>query len=78
MRRRDFVRAVLAAGVAPKLLLSQQATNPAPPPPAPVPWLVGLTEKTPIPHVEAAEQVGLAQARFFSPQEVASLTGLGE
>ena len=41
MLRRDFVRAVIAVGAAPKLLLGQQAANPAPPPPAPMPWLLG-------------------------------------
>jgi hypothetical protein len=78
MLRRDFVRAVIAVGAAPKLLLSQQAANPAPPPPAPVPWLLGLTEKTPIPHVEAADQVALAELRFFSPQQMATLTRLSD
>jgi len=76
MRRRDFVRAALAVGAAPKLLLSQQAT--APPPPAPVPWLLGLNSKTPMPHVEAAEQVAAAELRFFSPQQMATLTRLSE
>jgi hypothetical protein len=57
MRRRDFVRAMLAAGAAPKILLSQQPATPAPPPPAPVPWLLGLNAKTPIPQVEAADEV---------------------
>ena len=33
MRRRDFVRPVLAVRAAPKLLLSQQAAAPAAPPP---------------------------------------------
>ena len=78
MRRRDFVRSVLAVGAAPKLLLSQQATNPAPPPPAPVPWLLGLNSKTPIPNVEAADQVALAEARFFSAQQMATLTRLSD
>ena len=77
MRRRDFVRAVLAVGAAPKLLLGQQA-GAAPPPAAPVPWLLGLNEKTPMPHVEAADQVALAQLRFFSPQQMATLTRLSE
>jgi hypothetical protein len=35
MLRRDFVRAVVSVGLAPRLLLSQQTANPAPPPPAP-------------------------------------------
>jgi hypothetical protein len=78
MRRRDFVRAVLAVGAAPKLLLSQQAANSATPPPAPVPWLLGLTSKTPIPHVEAADQVAAVTVRFFSPQEMATLTRLSD
>ncbi len=78
MRRRDFVRTVLAVGAAPKLLLSQQAITPAPPPPAPVPWLLGLTSKTPIPHVEAADQVAAAQLRFFSAVQMATLTRLSE
>lgn len=77
MRRRDFVRAVLAAGVAPKLLLGQQAANPAPPP-APVPWLLGLTSKTPIPQVTAADQVAIAELHFFTPQQMATLTRLSE
>ena len=79
MRRRDFVRAVLAVGAAPELLLSQQQiANPAPPPPAPVPWLLGLTSKTPIPHVEAADQIASAELRFFSPQQMATLTRLSD
>ena len=41
MLRRDFVCAVVSVSFAPRLLLSQQ-TNPAPPPPAPVPWTLGL------------------------------------
>jgi hypothetical protein len=78
MHRRDFVRAVLAVGAAPELLVSQQAANPAPPPPAPVPWLLGLNSKTPIPHVEAAEEIALAEARFFTPQQMATLTRLSD
>jgi len=77
MRRRDFVRAVLAAGAAPKLLLAQQAGS-APPPPAPVPWLLGLNSKTPIPHVETAEEAALAELRFFSPPQMATLTRLSD
>jgi hypothetical protein len=78
MRRRDFVRSVLAVGAAPKLLLSQQAATPVPPPPAPVPWLLGLTSKTPIPQVEAADQVALAESHFFTPQQMVTLTRLSD
>jgi hypothetical protein len=78
MRRRDFVRGVLAVGAAPRLLLSQQATTPAPPPPAPVPWLLGLNSKTPIPQVVTAEQVATAELRFFTPRQMATLTRLSD
>jgi hypothetical protein len=78
MRRRDFVRAVIAVGAAPKLLLSQQAANPSPPPPAPVPWLLGLNSKTPIPQVEAADQVAISELRFFKPEQMATLTRLSD
>jgi len=78
MLRRDFVRAVIAVGAAPKLLLGQQAANPTPPLPAPTPWLLGLNSKTPIPHVEAADQVAVAEVRFFSPQQMATLTRLSD
>lgn len=78
MLRRDFVRAVIAVGAAPELLLGQQAATPAPPPPAPVPWLLGLTEKTPVPHVEAADQVAAAELRFFTPQQMATMTRLSD
>ncbi len=78
MRRRDFVRAVIAVGASPKLLLSQQAATAAPPPPAPVPWLLGLTPKTPIPQVENADQIALAELRFFTPQQMATLTRLSD
>ncbi|WP_109488758.1 gluconate 2-dehydrogenase subunit 3 family protein [Occallatibacter savannae] len=77
MRRRDFVRAVLAVGAAPKLLLGQQAAAP-PPPPAPVPWLLGLNAKTPMPQVAAAEEVAAAQLRFFSTQQMATLARLSD
>ena len=79
MRRRDFVRAVIALGAAPRLLLSQQAANPALlRPPAPTPWLAGLNAKTPIPHVEAADQVAAAELRFFTSQQMATLTRLSD
>ncbi|WP_348265143.1 gluconate 2-dehydrogenase subunit 3 family protein [Telmatobacter sp. DSM 110680] len=78
MLRRDFVRAVLAVGAAPKLLLSQQAATPATPLPAPVPWQLGLNPKTPIPHVVAADQLAVAELRFFSPEQMATLTRLSD
>ena len=78
MLRRDFVRSMLAILTAPKLLLGQQTPNPAPPPPAPVPWLLGLTPETPIPHVEAADEIAAGELRCFTPQQMATLTRLSD
>lgn len=78
MHRRDFVRAVLTIGAAPKLLLGQQATPPGAPPPAPVPWLLGLNPKTPLPHVEVAEDIAASELQFFTPLEMQTLTRLAD
>lgn len=79
MKRREFVRAVLTIGAAPKLLFGQQqATPPGAPPPAPVPWLLGLNPKTPLPHVEVAEDVAAAELRFFTPLQMQTLTRLAD
>ncbi len=78
MLRRDFVRAVISVGVAPKLLLAQQAANPAPPPPAPVPWMLGLSPKTPLPQVEAADGIAAAELQFFTPLQMQTLTRLSD
>ena len=78
MLRREFVRMLVAALAAPKMLLGQQAAAPAPPPPAPVPWLLGLTPETPIPRVSLAEEVAVAELRFFSPAQMATLTRLSD
>ncbi|MCU1291992.1 MAG: hypothetical protein JWP08_842, partial [Bryobacterales bacterium] len=55
-----------------------QTPNPAPPPPAPIPWLLGLNAETPIPRVEAADEIAAAELRFFTPQQMATLTRLSE
>jgi hypothetical protein len=74
--RRDFVRVIVSVGLLPKLLLAQQAANPAMPPPAPVPWTRGLNPKTPIPVTEAADAIAQAEASFFTPSQFATLNRL--
>ena len=78
MQRRDFVRAMVAAGLAPRLLLGQQTANPAPPPPAPVPWTLVLNPKTPLPQTAVEDAVAEADLTFFSPAQMATLRRLSD
>jgi hypothetical protein len=78
MLRRDFVRAVISVGVAPKVLLAQQAANPAPPAPAPEPWMLGLSQKTPLPQVEAVDGIAETFLQFFTPLQMQTLTRLSD
>jgi Gluconate 2-dehydrogenase subunit 3 len=78
MLRRDFVRAVVSVGIAPKLLLPQQTANPALPPPAPVPWTLGLNSKTPLPHTEVVDEIAVTVQRFFTPAQMATLVRLSD
>ena len=75
MQRRDFVRGMIALGIAPELW-AQQVANPAPPPPAPVPWTLGLNGKTPLPQTEPADTIALADPAFFSAEQMNALTHL--
>lgn len=77
MRRRDFVRAMIAAAAAPKLLLAQ-AVSPAPPPAAPVPWTLGLNGATPIPSTQIEDALAQADLRFFTPAQMATLERLSD
>ena len=77
MRRRDFVRAMIAAAAAPKLLLAQ-AVSPAPPPAAPVPWTLGLNSATPIPNTQIEDAIAQAGVRFFTPAQMATLERLSD
>jgi Gluconate 2-dehydrogenase subunit 3 len=77
MRRREFVRAMISAMMAPKIFLGQTA-NPAPPLPAPVPWTLGLSPATPIPKTELVDAVAQADLQFFTATEMATLSRLSD
>jgi len=76
MLRRGFVRAVVSVIFAPRALLSQQSAKPAAPPPAPVPWTLGLNPMTPLPHTEVADTITETDQRFFSALQMATLVRL--
>lgn len=77
MKRRNFVRVMLTTLAAPKLLLSQQGT-PNPPLPAPVPWILGLNARTPVPPTQVPDVVAQGDLRFFTALQMASLERLSD
>lgn len=86
MRRRDFVKALMAASVSARTMLGQQATPVAPstPPPTPtapgpVPWMRGLTDVKPLPMTPLVpDAVAQTNAHFFTGQQRAALQRLSE
>ncbi len=78
MQRRDFIRGILSVGVAPKVLLAQQTAKPVPPPPAPVPWTLGLNPKTPLPHTVPPDEVTQSNKSFFTAVQMATLVRLSD
>jgi hypothetical protein len=91
MQRRDFVKAMMAASVAAKAALGQQAPAaaaaqqaPVLPPraplaPGPVPWMEGLMEAKPLP-ITALVPDAIAQTNvhFFNESQMAALRRLSE
>ena len=87
MKRRDFVKAMMAATVSGRALLAQQpgpvapavppqvpTTGTVPPPPGPVPWMRGLMEVKPLPLTPlVADAVALTTSHFFAAQPMATL-----
>lgn len=78
MRRRDFVRSVVSFFVAGKVASAQRINDPTLPPPAPVPWTLGLNSQTPMPVTELADQVAMAEVSFFTPAQMSTLTRLSD
>lgn len=78
MLRRDFVRAVVSFFVAGKVVRAQKINDPTLPPPAPVPWTLGLNSRTPMPVTELADQVAMAEVTFFTPAQMSTLTRLSD
>src|SRR5579871_6703421 len=79
MRRRDFVRALVSFLVGGKFIRAQQRLNdPTLPPPAPVPWTLGLNSQTPIPVTELADEIAAGNLTFFTPLQMQTLTRLSD
>lgn len=92
MKRRDFVKSLLAASVTAPSLLSQQAGQvaPATPPPTPpgaapriapgpTPWMRGLLEAKPLGVSSVVpDAVASAETKFFSERQMATLRQLCE
>jgi hypothetical protein len=76
MRRRDFVRSLIAAVFASRGLAAQEAARPQLPIAAPVPWTLGLNPSTPIPHTAVAEGIAEAKLSFFTTPQMESLRRL--
>jgi len=89
MRRRDFVKGILAATASAKALAAQQATAAAqaspltaphtmpaqgPVAPGPVPWMRGLMEVKPLElNTLVPDSVAQTDTHFFNPQQTATL-----
>ena len=87
MRRRDFVKAIVASPAIAKTLLGQQAgtqiaqSTPPPTPTAlgPQPWMRGLMEAKPLPMTPIVpDAVARTHAHFFNDQQMATLRRLSE
>ena len=91
MRRRDFVKGIMAASAAAKSMMGQQAPASAaapvapgtPPPvataPGPVPWMRGLLDVKPLPMTPlVADTVSASEANFFNPEQTATLRRFAE
>lgn len=76
MKRRDFVRALVSFFVAAKASAQQRLNDPTLPPPAPVPWTLGLNSQTPIPATKLADEIATAQPDFFTPVQMRTFTRL--
>jgi len=91
MRRRDFVKAMMAASMSAKAMLGQQTAAPvtpsapaqspplAPAAPGPVPWMRGLAEVKPLPMTPLVpDAVAPENKRYFSDRQTATLRRLSE
>jgi Gluconate 2-dehydrogenase subunit 3 len=91
MRRRDFVKAMVAASASAKTMLGQQTPTPVAPsvppavpsaaqtPPGPVPWMRGLMEVKPLSIASTVpDAVAQTDTYFFNEQQLATLRSLSE
>lgn len=85
MRRRDFVKTLMAASVSAASAVGQKPTVPippvhkAPPAPGPVPWMRGIMDVKPLPISPlTADAFAQTDTQFFNATETATLRRLCE
>jgi hypothetical protein len=87
MRRRDFVKAIVAASATANTMVGQQSATPVTPSalpanptaPGPVPWMRGLMEVKPLPITSIIpDSVAQTNAYFFNERQLATLRRLSE
>ena len=78
MERREFLRAISVLAATPKWLLAQENASAAPAVPAPVPWTLGLSSKTPVPSTITADAAGEPVLSFFSKSQMETLSHLSD
>lgn len=79
MRRRDFVRSLISFFAVGRAAFAQQRSSDAGlPPPAPVPWTLGLNARTPIPATALADEAATSELTFFTPLQMHTLTRLSD
>jgi hypothetical protein len=78
MERREFVRAIAVLAATPKWLLAEQNASAAPALPAPVPWTLGLSPQTPVPHTITPDAAGEPVLSFFTKAQMETLSRLSD
>lgn len=80
MERRELLRAMAVLAITPRWLLAQaqQNSSAAPALPAPVPWTLGLSPRTPVPQTTVADAAAETVPQYFSAAEMSTFIRLSD